>query len=217
MLAGSRMGETQHPVAGPYSIQRPRRQTPPCLAPTSLFVRVLALVCTFPLFAYYTPTHADMRSIQWRRRRTLIFNSHRPPTEVLAPDEKDLIWRFRFYLCRDKRALTKFLRCVDWTDASEAKQAAELMEMWDPIDVDDALELLGPTFTASAVRGYAVSRLEFAADEDLGLYLLQLVQAVKAEPAPTVAAAAAGGDGSAPEAGAGAAVPDGGALDEDAA
>ena len=144
----------------------------------------------------------------------------RPPTEVLTPDEKDLIWRFRFYLCRDKQALTKFLRCVDWSDQAEAKQAAELMERWDPIDVDDALELLGPSFTASAVRGYAVSRLEFAADEDLVLYLLQLVQAVKSEPAPTTAAG--GAAAAAPPAEAGAAVVEeaaaagAAALDEDA-
>jgi phosphatidylinositol 3-kinase len=106
----------------------------------------------------------------------------KPPTQMLEPDEKDLIWRFRHYLCRDKRALAKFVQCVDWLDAAEATQATDLLEQWEPMDVDDALELLGPSFTASPVRAYAVSRLEDAADSDLILYLLQLVQALKYEP-----------------------------------
>lgn len=49
------------------------------------------------------------------------------------------------------------------------------------MDVNDALELLGPSFTHPAVRYYAVARLKQAPDEDLFLYLLQLVQALKYE------------------------------------
>lgn len=49
------------------------------------------------------------------------------------------------------------------------------------MDVQDALELLGPSFTHPAVRAYAVGRLQQAPDEDLLLYLLQLVQALKYE------------------------------------
>lgn len=26
-----------------------------------------------------------------------------PPTQTLNPEEKDLVWKFRFYLTRDKR------------------------------------------------------------------------------------------------------------------
>ena len=37
-------------------------------------------------------------------------------------------------------------QCVDWSDASEARQAAELMQQWAPIGVADALELLSPDF-----------------------------------------------------------------------
>ncbi|KAG5459846.1 MAG: armadillo-type protein, partial [Olpidium bornovanus] len=92
-----------------------------------------------------------------------------PPTQELATEEKDLLWKFRFYLTRNKKvsfsqkadsflslwlseicaaeqALTKFLKCVTWSDATEAKQAVELLSQWANIDVDDALELLGPNF-----------------------------------------------------------------------
>lgn len=49
------------------------------------------------------------------------------------------------------------------------------------MDVEDALELLGPTFKQREVRRYAIGRLAQASDEDLLLYLLQLVQALKYE------------------------------------
>ncbi|CAG8435890.1 679_t:CDS:10 [Funneliformis caledonium] len=104
-----------------------------------------------------------------------------PPTQPLTEEEKDNIWKYRFYLTREKRALTKFLKCVVWTDPTEAKQAVELLFKWVDIDLDDALELLGANFENRAVRRYAVSQLKKADDDELLLYLLQLVQALKFE------------------------------------
>ena len=103
------------------------------------------------------------------------------PTEELKAEEKDLVWKFRHHLTRDKRALTKFVKSVAWQDQSEARQAVQLLPKWTEIDVDDALELLGPTFDNPAVRAYAVDRLRESDDEELLLYLLQLVQALKFE------------------------------------
>lgn len=128
---------------------------------------------------------------------------------MLEEEEKDLIWKFRFYLSRDKMALTKFLKSVSWTDPSEVKQAVEtLLPMWTDVEMVDALELLGPGFVDGRVRAYAVKQLARAEDEvgrlppsidvhddpaltgffllsfsqELLLYLLQLVQALKFEP-----------------------------------
>lgn len=103
------------------------------------------------------------------------------PTQDLTAEEKDLVWRFRYYLTREKRALTKFVKSVNWRDEGESRQAVEILPKWTEIDVDDALELLGPTFDNPAVRSYAVARLHKADDEELLLYLLQLVQALKYE------------------------------------
>lgn len=107
------------------------------------------------------------------------------PTQPLSPEEKDLIWKFRYHLTRDKRGLTKFVKSVNWSDQSEAKQAVQVLTKWSDVDVDDALELLGPTFDNAAVRAYAVKRLHRADDDELLLYLLQLVQALKFERIPT--------------------------------
>jgi phosphatidylinositol 3-kinase len=105
--------------------------------------------------------------------------SHHPSRE-----EKDLLWRFRFSLVDNRRALTKFLLAVDWTVESEVVQAAELLEQWrkrSPIEVTDALKLLGKqvAYQTNLVRAYAIDTLASAPDEELNLYLLQLVQALK--------------------------------------
>lgn len=105
--------------------------------------------------------------------------SHHPTRE-----EKDLLWRFRFSLVDNRRALTKFLLAVDWTVESEVVQAAELLEQWrkrSPIEVTDALKLLGKqvAYQTNLVRAYAIDTLASAPDEELNLYLLQLVQALK--------------------------------------
>lgn len=104
-----------------------------------------------------------------------------PPTHVLSPEEADLVWKFRYHLTRDKRALNKFVKSVNWGDQGESKQAKNVLSRWTEIDVDDALELLGPSFDNAAVRSYAVDRLRKSDDEELLLYLLQLVQALKYE------------------------------------
>jgi hypothetical protein len=107
--------------------------------------------------------------------------SHHPSRE-----EKDLLWRFRFSLVDNRKALTKFLLAVDWTVETETVQAAELLEQWrkrSPIEVTDALKLLGKqvAYQTNLVRAYAIDTLASAPDEELNLYLLQLVQALKFE------------------------------------
>ncbi|KAI5305831.1 Phosphatidylinositol (PI) 3-kinase [Ascosphaera atra] len=89
------------------------------------------------------------------------------PSQDLSSAEKDLVWKFRYHLTRDKRALTKFVKSVNWEDKNEALQAVEILPKWTEIDVDDALELLGPTFDNPEVRAYAVDRLRKSDDEEL--------------------------------------------------
>jgi phosphatidylinositol 3-kinase len=102
----------------------------------------------------------------------------------LSDGEKDMIWRFRHFLTRDKRALTKFVKSVNWADQKEAREAGLMLGKWVPVDVDDALELLGPNFEHPLVRAYAVDRLRRSSDDELLIYLLQLVQALRYERRP---------------------------------
>ena len=105
-----------------------------------------------------------------------------PPGRPLPREDRELLWRFRFALVGEGRALTRFLKCVDWGDAAEAAQAEELMNRWARISVADALELLSPDYTVEAVRAHAVAALRPTSDEELLHFLLQLVQALRYEP-----------------------------------
>lgn len=82
--------------------------------------------------------------------RTIVYRY--PPTYALTSEEQDLVWKFRFYLSSHEKALTKFLKCINWEIVSEAGQALKLLSQWKPMDVEDALELLSPSFTHPAVR-----------------------------------------------------------------
>lgn len=75
-----------------------------------------------------------------------------PPTYALTSEEQDIVWKFRFYLSSHEKALTKFLKCINWETVGEVGQALKLLSQWKPMDVEDALELLSPTFTHPAVR-----------------------------------------------------------------
>ncbi|XP_036177817.1 phosphatidylinositol 3-kinase catalytic subunit type 3 [Myotis myotis] len=126
------------------------------------------------------PSDHDLKPNATTRDQLNIIVSY-PPTKQLTYEEQDLVWKFRCYLTNQEKALTKFLKCVNWDLPQEAKQALELLGKWKPMDVEDSLELLSSHYTNPTVRRYAVARLRQADDEDLLMYLLQLVQALKYE------------------------------------
>eukprot|EP00730_Choanoeca_flexa_P019747 TRINITY_DN9656_c0_g1_i4.p1 TRINITY_DN9656_c0_g1~~TRINITY_DN9656_c0_g1_i4.p1 ORF type:complete len:873 (+),score=193.66 TRINITY_DN9656_c0_g1_i4:22-2640(+) len=125
----------------------------------------------------------------------------RPPGTELQAEEYNLLWRFRYYLTRDKKAVVKVMRSVHWDIPvgwlleDEVARAEEVLPLWDDVDMDDALELLGKQFWHHVPRQYAVQRLRKADAAELAMYSLQLVQAMKYEPHLAVKpqAAAAGG------------------------
>ncbi|CEG46181.1 Phosphatidyl inositol kinase (PIK-A) [Plasmopara halstedii] len=105
------------------------------------------------------------------------------PTDNLKNEDKDLLWKFRYTLTDNKKAVVKFLLSVDWKDELEVKQATDLLSQWCEIDIADALKLLGreKEFKHEIVRHFAVSTLATAKNEDLLDFLLQLVQALRYE------------------------------------
>ncbi|KAI6232650.1 Phosphatidylinositol 3-kinase catalytic subunit type 3 [Aphelenchoides fujianensis] len=106
-----------------------------------------------------------------------------PTLQPMSMEERDVIWKFRFWLRSNPNALTKFVRSVNWDEKLEVKQAIQVLREWEPIDACDALELLGPTFAHPFVRRYAVGRLQTTPHATLLLYLPQLVQSLRYESA----------------------------------
>jgi phosphatidylinositol 3-kinase len=103
-----------------------------------------------------------------------------PLTKTLTEMEMEKLWIFRFYLRSNRKALTKFVRSIEWTHQWQAEEALMLMTQWEPIDIEDALELLSQNFARfPGVRAFAVNRLESASDDEICLFLMQLVQALR--------------------------------------
>ncbi|KAI5951314.1 VPS34 [Candida jiufengensis] len=159
----------------------------------------------------------------------------KPSNAELNDNEKNLMWRFRYYFSKNnsnesnaksttttKSFLPKFLKSINWENEYELdhtfKEILPLYWSVDKIQIGDALELLGNYFNpyilgksvmplesnenslkkdmklkddeisfqkifdnVCYLRKLAVERLKLASSEELLLYLLQLVQALKYE------------------------------------
>ena len=68
-----------------------------------------------------------------------------------------------------------------WEDDSEKKQALDLLLSWVNVDIDDALELLGPYFEEKQVRDFGVLQLQRYSPRELDIYLLEICQSLKFE------------------------------------
>jgi phosphatidylinositol-4,5-bisphosphate 3-kinase len=103
------------------------------------------------------------------------------PLYELTAEDKRLIVNLR-YQCKSKpRALAKFLQAIDWSNPGAVREAHSLLADWGTLEPKDALELLDARYADERVRMYAVQCLDAMSDEELELYMLQLVQVLKYE------------------------------------
>lgn len=97
------------------------------------------------------------------------------PLQKIQLEEKKLLWRYRYYIRGNKKALTKFLISIDWSFQKESKEALVLLEEWEEIDTVDALFLLSRLFdNIEAVRQYAIKIIS-KADDDVCTFTLLTV------------------------------------------
>ena len=105
--------------------------------------------------------------------------------QTYTNEEKQFIWKHRDYLLKWPSAFSAFLRCVDWRDPEQRSEAYDYMELW-AIDsashqLEDMLELLSYEFMDTYIREFCVMRISQMHDNDLQVFLLQLVQCLKYE------------------------------------
>lgn len=102
----------------------------------------------------------------------------------ISEQERNDIWERR-YDCMQfiPDALPCLLYCVEWNDRDQVAEVINILEEWptEKMSVERTLELLDYAYPDMFVRRYAVKCLDKIKDEDLQLYLLQLVQAIKHE------------------------------------
>ncbi len=104
-----------------------------------------------------------------------------------------LSWEFNEYerailiICRHHyktvaSALPIFLSAIDWSSPDEVSEVYLMLKIWAPMKPEDAVTLLDAKFPDQEVRLYAIERISEFSDDDLFLYLLELVQALDYEP-----------------------------------
>ncbi|KAJ1161332.1 hypothetical protein NDU88_001819 [Pleurodeles waltl] len=109
------------------------------------------------------------------------------PLNPLTPEDKELLWHFRYESIKHPKAYPKLLSSVKWGQQEIVEKTYQLLtkrDAWDHsvLDVGLTMQLLDCNFSDENVRAMAVQKLETLADDDVLHYLLQLVQAVKFEP-----------------------------------
>uniref|UniRef100_A0A452IDU6 phosphatidylinositol-4,5-bisphosphate 3-kinase n=2 Tax=Gopherus agassizii TaxID=38772 RepID=A0A452IDU6_9SAUR len=129
-------------------------------------------------------TRAEMPN-QLRKQLEAIIDTD--PLNPLTPEDKELLWHFRYESIKHPKAYPKLLSSVKWGQQEIVAKTYQLLakrEAWDhsSLDVGLTMQLLDCNFSDENVRAMAVQKLESLEDDDVLHYLLQLVQAVKFEP-----------------------------------
>ena len=99
----------------------------------------------------------------------------------LTYNEKTLILKFSYYCSQIPNALPKYLFCINWSNPESVDECHYLIKRWCPITLEIALTLLDHRFADLEVRKLAVTYLEGLENDELQLYLLQLIQVIKFE------------------------------------
>ncbi|XP_066146001.1 phosphatidylinositol 4,5-bisphosphate 3-kinase catalytic subunit delta isoform isoform X1 [Euwallacea fornicatus] len=100
----------------------------------------------------------------------------------LHDQDRKKMWKYRHVWLRHMPEIfPRLLNCIDWDKREEVSQVIELLSQWPKLPVEKSLELLDYAYADQEVRKFAVKCLKDVSDEDLLLYLLQLVQAIKHE------------------------------------
>ncbi|XP_044753388.1 phosphatidylinositol 4,5-bisphosphate 3-kinase catalytic subunit delta isoform isoform X2 [Coccinella septempunctata] len=101
--------------------------------------------------------------------------------EMHDQDRKN-IWNLKHYWKEHNPViLPKILYCIDWDRKETFAEVVALLKEWPLLPAEKALELLDYAYADQEVRSYAVQCFQEMSDDDLLLYLLQLVQALKHE------------------------------------
>ena len=74
-----------------------------------------------------------------------------PDFLVMSDQDKAIIWRYRYSLIENGRALGKFLQSARFQVENELKETMRILKRWSQIELEDALPLLSIKFAANAI------------------------------------------------------------------
>jgi len=103
------------------------------------------------------------------------------PTHTLCDEEKERIWELRYAFASHPNLFHLLFLSIDWLDPKHVKEFYSLMDIAEKASIKSALLFLDRRFIDPKIRQYAIDCLESANDEDLQLYMLQLIQQLRCE------------------------------------
>nr|CAH0099295.1 unnamed protein product [Daphnia galeata] len=112
----------------------------------------------------------------------LRYTAERDPLHEMHEDERRFLWSLRYQISQQvPNLLPKLLLCIEWNDYKETAEMLSLLPNWPKLPPARALELLDFAYADAGVRSFAIECVRQVSDDELLLYLLQLVQALKHE------------------------------------
>lgn len=113
----------------------------------------------------------------------LMYIMENDPLYEFSQVDRRRVWDFRRDFMEYPFALPCVLKCVNWMNPDDAKEAIALMKVWTPAKHRASyMVLLNKEYAHEEVRNFAVKQLRVLQPTDLKVYLPQLVQALKFEP-----------------------------------
>ena len=109
------------------------------------------------------------------------------PSDELNEREREILWQYRHSLIDNANAAVKFVSIVDWRQVDQAKSGGDLLSQWTDVGVDTAMKQLTKRWrNVPVVRKFAIEALERLPNDELELFMLQFVQALRHETLPQV-------------------------------
>ncbi|OHS93043.1 Phosphatidylinositol 3- and 4-kinase family protein [Tritrichomonas foetus] len=103
------------------------------------------------------------------------------PLQILSKEDKAMLFGRRYEYCECPEMLPHILASIDYTVPAQVQELPNILEIWTKPAPTEVLSLLDADFADPLVRKYAVDCLEGFTDDDIMLYMLQIVQALKYE------------------------------------
>lgn len=103
------------------------------------------------------------------------------PLAKLSHEDKINLFKYRYELVNIPEMLPLVINSIDYLVTNQVLEVPMLLQRWSTPPPTVALTLLDSCFPDHRVREYAVHCLESLTDDEIMLYMLQLVQALKYE------------------------------------
>eukprot|EP01091_Cochliopodium_minus_P019697 TRINITY_DN8360_c0_g1_i1.p1 TRINITY_DN8360_c0_g1~~TRINITY_DN8360_c0_g1_i1.p1 ORF type:complete len:314 (-),score=89.48 TRINITY_DN8360_c0_g1_i1:836-1777(-) len=106
-----------------------------------------------------------------------------PPNEELTEEEKQLCWKYQYFLSKRPEALAKFLHSVNWNNEEQVSHSLFMLYKWERPSSWQALEYLQDhhDFSHLKVRRFACECMREFSIKNLKTCMFSLVQALRNE------------------------------------